>query len=270
MMHNLQTLYRYRPINEWIEPILLKDELFFCSPSDTNDPFDCKFGLDFEQSDEVYKAFLRRIFTDPESRNKIFEATSNNRNSQIIKQIFDKYGLDAALEQMYAFGFLRNSEPQKLIQEDLIKRIQANLGICCFTEVNNSVLMFAHYADNHRGCCLGFKFGYGIAKKVNYVDALPAVNAFPDDTERFLQDTLLTKKKDWNYEKEWRMIRYPYGKGILKFEHEALQSIIFGCATPREKKDYVLNLLKYRPNKVQLYQAKAGTNSYNLEIEMLS
>ena len=36
-------LFKYRPINDFTEKIFTKQELYFASPKDFNDPFECAF-----------------------------------------------------------------------------------------------------------------------------------------------------------------------------------------------------------------------------------
>ena len=38
-----ETVYRYRAVNEWLEQILKRDELYFGTPEGCNDPFDRRF-----------------------------------------------------------------------------------------------------------------------------------------------------------------------------------------------------------------------------------
>lgn len=53
-------------------------------------------------------------------------------------------------------------------------------GVSCFSEVNDGLLMWAHYADKYCGICLEFDTDNELfkkAKKVDYVDELPKIDA---------------------------------------------------------------------------------------------
>jgi hypothetical protein len=67
------------------------------------------------------------------------------------------------------------------------------------------VLQWSHYADRHKGICLGFDVSGGQEKfgRVAYViDRFP----FPEKLDvDFSWKLLTTKSKDWEYEKEWRI-----------------------------------------------------------------
>jgi hypothetical protein len=44
-----ETVYRYRAINDWLRTILVNDELYFATPADCNDPFDCRFEVTLDE-----------------------------------------------------------------------------------------------------------------------------------------------------------------------------------------------------------------------------
>jgi Protein of unknown function (DUF2971) len=77
-------------------------------------------------------------------------------------------------------------------------------GVLCFSENKVDLLQWAHYADRHKGICLGFdvrpegKFG-----AVRYVtERVP----FPEQLdEYFVWQLLITKSADWICENEWRV-----------------------------------------------------------------
>jgi hypothetical protein len=78
-------------------------------------------------------------------------------------------------------------------------------GVLCFSEDKADVLQWAHYADRHKGICLGFDISGGEEKlgRVQYVaERIP----FPESLdEAFAWKLLSTKSETWKYEKEWRM-----------------------------------------------------------------
>jgi hypothetical protein len=77
-------------------------------------------------------------------------------------------------------------------------------GLLCFSENKYDPVQWAHYADNHRGLCLGFEIPEQRLKKVRYVSSRLAKSVLdePDKQEKILT----TKFKHWEYEKERRMI----------------------------------------------------------------
>jgi DUF2971 family protein len=81
--------------------------------------------------------------------------------------------------------------------------------LCCSRKWHNP-LLWSHYADKHRGVCLGFDVPKGFVAEVYYDDG-----RLPDIVPQLLQDgpnaealwtrLLATKFRDWTYEDEVRI-----------------------------------------------------------------
>ena len=102
---------------------------------------------------------------------------------------------------------------------DFLKRAFKKIGIVSFTETNDNLLMWSHYADNHRGIVVAFDTSHDFFKKdgnksrelgrVHYrkdrMKALPQrlENGFhmADSTRIYFE-----KSDEWIYEKEHRLI----------------------------------------------------------------
>ncbi|PXV53803.1 DUF2971 domain-containing protein [Aeromonas veronii] len=101
-----------------------------------------------------------------------------------------------------------------------------NVGIVSFSETSRNLLMWAHYADEHYGMCIGFSHDvlstldienenfshYHTLSpiKVNYDNLRVDINDLKSKDhfvyERSLKRTLTTKSDEWIYEKEHRCI----------------------------------------------------------------
>ena len=75
-------------------------------------------------------------------------------------------------------------------------------GLLCFTEDWVNPLLWSHYADKHRGICLGFDVESGVLRQVNYVKERSELKV--PVTKETAQQLLWTKYWDWKYEEEWR------------------------------------------------------------------
>lgn len=85
--------------------------------------------------------------------------------------------------------------------------------VFCGSEVNNDILMWSHYANCHKGVCIGFRLPTidvewgGITLKVNYTESIiPKKFYTAGQTERAnaLFYWIFTKAMCWGYEKEIR------------------------------------------------------------------
>jgi hypothetical protein len=83
-------------------------------------------------------------------------------------------------------------------------------GILCFCSSFTNPLVWAHYADRHRGVALGFDIPDEKAIKINYTEERPTVE-FDErlqkivNSEKVLNHLIGTKFRDWQYENEIRM-----------------------------------------------------------------
>jgi hypothetical protein len=144
-----------------------------------------------------------------------------------------------------------------------LKKVQADLekiGVCSFSLKLNSPLMWAHYADNHRGICMTYRlpesFFYENADhilgidRVNYgtnplsdwfIQEAPKMQSFEKFVETLIQKALTVKAKPWHYEKEVRIIRRT--DGIEVIDKQFLKQVCFGLKTPESDRTLVRKLL---------------------------
>jgi len=98
---------------------------------------------------------------------------------------------------------LRDKEVRKAVNFEKSKISKKN-GLLCFSEDKYNPVQWAHYADNHKGVCLGFEIPEKKLRKVKYVSERLARDTLdqPDCNEKLLT----TKFSHWSYEQERRLI----------------------------------------------------------------
>lgn len=80
--------------------------------------------------------------------------------------------------------------------------MSARFGLLCFCGHWHNHLLWSHYADRHRGICLGFDVSDEWIKKVKYTKTRTSLKL--PITEAVMQSLLFTKSAGWKYEQEWR------------------------------------------------------------------
>lgn len=163
-----------------------------------------------------------------------------------------------------------------------------NRGFVSFSENCESPSMWANYADNHQGICLGFEtseMAYFTAKpqkfltKINYPKEFREfpVAAFlpenPDILDGALKYAMETKSFHWRYEEEYRaylkdkevtpnskITFFPFGKNLV------LKEIIFGFKTKLDPSD--ISALLQDPS-IQLFSAKPSDINFSMTKEPL-
>lgn len=215
---NVTTLYRYTTAERAI-CVLSSKRIFFPKPSRFNDPFDCA------------------IYFDPEiTAAELAQASFLTYNEQ--NQLIQKDGTIAKVKR---------DEMVRVAHE--FKDKNAAMGVLSLSEDPLSPLMWAHYADHHRGVCLGFSritantLGEDdITSPVLYSDVYPRVR-FSEILKRdgsIHQKLFFTKARDWAYEKEWRLLA---GKGdVVKNIPGDIVEVIVGCRVDPSHADAVSKL----------------------------
>ncbi len=126
---------------------------------------------------------------------------------------------------------LRHNDTEQALEKNTDPRLEdvfKNYRMFCFSEVWNSLLMWAHYARSHKGICVKLSVDSSALPRENDVlESVRYTTHYPEILRRdikvgddvALKTLLLTKSIDWFYEKEWRYIishfackRMPDGK----------------------------------------------------------
>jgi hypothetical protein len=102
---------------------------------------------------------------------------------------------------------------------DYKRTMSDHFGLLCFCGSWSNPLLWSHYADKHRGMCLGFDIDENTIKSVKYVKDRPSVgSAAIEDMKTLLDHLLWTKYIDWQYEEELRAwVRFDERDLITKF-----------------------------------------------------
>jgi len=164
-----------------------------------------------------------------------------------------------------------------LRRELLSARDQMNKsGVLSFSRCWSSPLLWAHYADKHRGICLGFDVARAdkISKEVEYVEKrLPCPE--PDDLDKEdAQQFLFTKFADWKHEEEVRVwtSRNVEENGVYfaNFDEDknnlTLREVIVGhrCCTERGS---ILALLSSYSQPVSVIKARLSYDSFRVVVD---
>lgn len=252
-------LYRYLGINsKGLDRIFTHNELYFASPKDFNDPFDCDPPIKFADcTDEEYMRLHRsgaEKDTEPEKAEKnALDELKNNR----IK-------------------FLRKREEDF---KNVLKEMSDPLGVLCLSATPYDILMWSHYADKHRGVVLifdrkGLEKRFEHCYKVDYEDNVIDVRVLIDNLNRWYIP-LLTKKSDrWHYEKEWRIITEPDNRRdkhanlrIFEFSRETLIGVIYGSNMSKHDKNRIKKCRDFNQLEARIYEAKRDNHSYTVSID---
>lgn len=244
--------YKYRPYDEHSASILSKGEVWFSHVADFNDPFDCMIGthIDDATDAEIMALYLRKI---PKREPLLNQRQIQRRAEQFLRRT-------------------RRMTPKKHEAESQRRaaEIARKIGVYCLTIHRDNLLMWAHYADKHRGVCFEFDAAHPFfarAEPVCYRPNYPQVDLLDLDDRAALDKLCLRTKSDhWAYEDEYRII-VRYGAGVNNFPQEALTGVVLGCQVTREVRHEIRGLLKrWRPS-TQIYRARKAERMYGIVID---
>jgi len=150
--------------------------------------------------------------------------------------------------------------------------IDAQTGLLCFSENWINPVLWSHYADKHRGICLGFNLLRSESKPVTYQpERIASSSAKPLPASSALEEKLLfTKFEHWHYESE-RRVRVPLSgalpEGPLYFKpfgtDLALTEVILGDACTLSL-DALRTLVRGVDPSAVTFRARLAGKSYNV------
>jgi hypothetical protein len=257
-----RVLYHWEKFSEERLSALLRDKRIYCSnPASFNDPWDCK------------PHFNTEILNDLAERQK--------HAQWAIDLCQRKSPMPPEAQERMRQTFLHNpAAAAKLINQlsgEMAGSIDEQYRVYCLGPDLNNLLMWAHYADSHRGICLEFSMRNKIfcaALKCEYSSTFPIMTLHDDSDDAALL-SLLSKSDVWSYEKEYRLIVKEESKALpdseslkstghfLEFPQGALVSVITGCQSDHQR---IHDLVKSIDPKVDVKQATRVPNRFEISI----
>lgn len=252
--------YKYLPFSEDSLKTLSDSTIKYTCPLDFNDPFDCFPYYDTSGLKNLHK-------TRPDLLAKAAQA----RGLRGAKKITERSRMIAELRSR-----VENGEFAK----DLLRKV----GVVSLSKNPRNILMWSHYAHYHQGFVLEFRIpllGYKediplteqrlMPLPVNYSERRPHVDFALPKGPGFLEDLLLTKSMDWQYEEEERVIDKDRGPGIHVYRrNEVLSAVVTGMRMSQENAAVIESILRSISgeceNNLQLLKAVPSAEKYELSI----
>jgi hypothetical protein len=174
-----------------------------------------------------------------------------------------------------------------LMRELFLPALHGGTGVLCLSERPDNLLMWSHYADQHRGLLLGFDGRHPFfeqrqspddefhhVRRVRYAVERPRTTALG----LLGPHTLLTKSEEWQYEQEWRMLvrfeHFPHhvvhersgDVHLVPIPRSSITDVILGCRAARETVEAVVDLLAsdHRYAHVTVRHASLDTQKFGL------
>lgn len=290
-------IFRYRSVTENNMDALRSGRLYFSTPDNFNDPYD-----------NLMYANLGQICSD-------ICGNLEYRMDGYLEEAKQHF----PYESFITYNFWNGPRKEELVKqhlglfltyvEEIKENIRKNVKIICFSEKFDSILMWSHYADYHKGYLLVYdkeelrssqkytKNGILSEKKTrlekveyvtekldlteaveNYVryEILPNMGDIEKQDGKIavtkLREFVIQKAKEWEYEKEWRLI-----PRIISLEEESElcyivckpKGIILGAKCSEENRKLIIDIAE--ENDIPVYRMLLNdfSSKYGLEIKKI-
>lgn len=222
------------------------------------------------------------LFLDANRRNKYYDSIPVMR---WISKLIVKISKAQNREEFY-----KTFKTQSELLFEVIKEMRNKALISCFSRRNDSILMWSHYADEHKGVCIEytrpkkefldvkyrnnrclFNLEY-ITRK--YLGHLLSNEKIDTENKNVIKNTIrpfIVKSKDWKYEEEVRCIFTKESKNVYFDEKYYLfkmpsppTRIFIGCKADNKSEVY-RKLIKYAAEKgIEVIEMEASENKFAL------
>ena len=256
-------LYRFRPNTDYAVNALKNDEIWGSNIWELNDPYEC---TPFYNQNTLQKAIenelsfetilnLIKLLKEGIVPNELIRAFGSETIEHIIANLPDtidesvlKKNCEILKQDIVAFIIKNLNEISNQFFVGILQA-ESQRNIACFSERNDSSLMWGHYSSGHKGFCLEYNFKSMLKPCDQSCTDIIGCNNFmltpsiapvvysktrfdatthlftviqaniiektKTNMELYYGDTLLTSKclltksSDWKYEKEWRLFSTP-------------------------------------------------------------
>jgi hypothetical protein len=264
-----KSVFKYRCNNEQSRYNLENDLVWVCSPTSYNDPYDSSISIRPET--------LTKTVIQDGVREFIAKELGSNLEAQRLEKILNAPNPALALQELIMTEIDQVPEEHRAIfREPLAAQMKAweetfgrtlpashkdSLKVCSLSGTQYSIIMWSHYADQHRGFCIEYE-----------TRSLPPENLFVrmlypviyteklfDGTKYYLaairnQNTFnilfpalaaLHKSPEWSYEKEWRLV-IPANlvKEASPWRVPTPKSVYLGSRMPNDEKEGIIQICK--------------------------
>lgn len=286
MINNIPShLYKYKSFSVDSLDLLVSDSLYFADPTTFNDPLDCNPSVQNNIDDvDALNAILHKLVKDNHQK-ELEEAAAKikYRGPKTLDKI-DILGESEAqklisriAENVEFFGDPHGQSISFYIKRYLLQNY--TVGVLSLAKNFDCPLMWSHYADQHKGFCIGYDVS------VDHVEDISPINY---EGKRFITTQLvhdmlfgstenikraakkeidkvilLSKAPAWKYEHEYRVIR----KQGLQDSPFRLSDVTFGLRFKPSVKFSVMKALQQRQGEIKFYEISLCDDSFNLKRE---
>lgn len=246
-------IYKYESFNIHSLMNLKAQSIYFGSPRNFNDPYDCGIvGTVADPSDDQIERLKQRLLSDPSLLPQAKQHLESMPFHKLRQELINGANKGAA---------------------NMRETFLNTRGVTCFSECNDDLLMWGHYGGQYKGFCVAFntaKHPFTKLHKVQYVDSIPQFDMVEctvnKNYDKFFEDFFCTKSISWKYEKEWRAMHTEAGT-LFTYEADALLAIYFGPDIERQALEIVCLIVQGQNPDVKFFEGKRSETEFKVEFK---
>lgn len=266
--------------------VLKTKKLKFSKLRQYNDPF------------EIMPAASSELFRDSpdEMQRKLEEFIKTEEGKKKLQEVQEEIGWgDIAAGALFTAGMLNfpiitsiigmgllmlnlddDEKERVLLYAKKYYPLFSSVNCCCFSQKADDILMWSHYAEQHKGMVVSFDpfVKYWPNEQFREIVYSDERMGLPDDNtveNEYVWQMLTSKAKCWEYEQEYRMVKFGISEEeyYLSFQPESVKAIRLGvCVKEKQRADIIKLRNQFYPNAV-VYQAKLNRHNFSLDFEEL-
>jgi hypothetical protein len=293
--HDRSHFFKYASLDTAIR-IIESKSFRWGAPTKFNDPFDHQSGftVKIDRADfakQLTASAERVVFSDVPlgGPSGLFPQhlllLRANRDSIPRKELHDALH-EGSLEMA---SYLEKNIAEKFTPQ--ILGFLCNARVFCVSEVHDNVVMWSHYADEHRGAVFKLRCIDEIdnvllaARRIRYTHefsefpiadyARHLTGEEPIDIARICLDLPYVKHTDWSYEREWRVWRpqltEPAGDGYSLYPENprVFEAVYLGCRMQDSEVAAISAAIRRHLPNTEIFRAEQSRTAFTLVFRQL-
>lgn len=215
--------------------------------------------------------FRNQIYASPaESLNDLFEAQVKIHGGTFrVGHILSRVGLTSYNSKM------AEADERFLAETEAFARQVRSWGVYSLSQSATDELLWAYYADSHRGFCLEYELDELLAYKlqgqsrttVDYQDDVPTITLNDLIATKNLVDVLTrkfigTKSRRWKHEGEVRVVTGQ--PGLFEYDFRALKAVYFGARSTPHLRRRLMRAMAGRG--LKYFEVSPSGHTYKLKV----
>lgn len=165
------------------------------------------------------------------------------------------------------------AHPETVKKED-VSIWNKMIGLMSLSEIEDNILMWSHYGNNHQGFAIGLRteslinsdhFDY--LEPVSYSKEYPIIKGNEETKIRFYK-RFFSKCELWEYEKEWRLSKNHIENRKIRLAEDAISKIVLGCRISEKSGNEIRRIRDRKYSDIQIF--KTAVNDSNFALDLIS